>query len=206
MWYVFDLKCKERGGNLRWNMDFWLTIDWTFSYQVCLWNQSQVPIVWNTRETSNIYSSWVKTTLKVWFTPMETKGRRDYRMPSKWTISDDRYLLLEITVTKRQIVSKIYLTGRSQLRRVHVYLRSIRISLVSLRYEYCTQESSLSVICAVLVWLSNNSLKTGTLYEWNMSEIQTKISWNLKFASLNDQTALGYSKTGLVRYSDFYWK
>ena len=43
-------------------------------------------------------------------------------------------------------------------------------------FEYCTQKSSLSVICAVLFWLSNNGLKTGPLYEWNMSEIQTKTS------------------------------
>ena len=29
------------------------------SYQVCLWDQSQVPIVWNTRETGNIYYNHV---------------------------------------------------------------------------------------------------------------------------------------------------
>ena len=35
----------------------------------------------------------------------------------KTLITDDCYLILKITVTKRQIISKIYLTGRSRLRR-----------------------------------------------------------------------------------------
>ena len=46
-WYVFDLKCKEgEVSDLLYRLDV--------LYQDCLWDQSQVTIIWNTRETGNI--------------------------------------------------------------------------------------------------------------------------------------------------------
>ena len=57
-------------------------------------------------------------------TSIWSRGRRDYRMTPilafstvsgnhdrKSELTDDRYLVFEITVTNRLVVSKIYLTG-----------------------------------------------------------------------------------------------
>ena len=60
VWCLFELKRKEGGGELKYNIDFWFTRDWRCTSKSIFDINSQVTIVWNTRETGNMYSNMSK--------------------------------------------------------------------------------------------------------------------------------------------------